>query len=256
MLIEERYRLIKNLLSALGQVSVERITAELGVSRETIRRDLLELEAQGELRRVHGGAASLESEPPIDVRAGTRVKEKRALAKAAATLIHPGQTLFLDAGTTTAIAAEALRTTPSLTIVTNSVAVANTFAAMKSERGIQHDVHFIGGTYDFAVGATYGSSAISEVSRFHADVALLSPVGVDAEHGATSFVREEAEMARAMARNARRTILLADFAKIGVRSRVTSCEPADVSLLITNQRAKASPIAAAIDGAFSAVQYV
>ena len=69
---EERYQRIRALLSSLQQVSTDRIVGELGVSRETVRRDLLELEAMGELRRVHGGAVPVHSEPPIAERVHTR----------------------------------------------------------------------------------------------------------------------------------------------------------------------------------------
>ena len=76
--------------------------ADLGVSRETVRRDLLDLEALGELRRVHGGAIKPADEAPIAERVHMRVKSKTAIAKAATRLIASGQTLFIDAGTTTA----------------------------------------------------------------------------------------------------------------------------------------------------------
>ena len=75
-------------------------------SRETVRRDLLELEALGELRRVHGGAVPVHSEPPIAERVHTRVKYKRAIARLAASLTASGQTLFLDAGSTTSVLAD------------------------------------------------------------------------------------------------------------------------------------------------------
>ncbi|KAG0731428.1 hypothetical protein G6F23_015317 [Rhizopus arrhizus] len=105
---EERYQRIRALLSSLQQVSTDRIVGELGVSRETVRRDLLELEAMGELRRVHGGAVPVHSEPPIAERVHTRVKYKRAIARAAAGLVSSGQTLFLDAGSPTSVLADEL----------------------------------------------------------------------------------------------------------------------------------------------------
>src|ERR1700760_3955136 len=106
---EDRHQRIRALLSTLQRVSTERIMADLGVSRETVRRDLLDLEALRELRRAHGGpnkprhggATKPVDEAPIAERAHMRVKAKSAIAKAATGLIASGQTLFIDAGTTT-----------------------------------------------------------------------------------------------------------------------------------------------------------
>ncbi|MDN7752228.1 DeoR/GlpR family DNA-binding transcription regulator [Burkholderia gladioli] len=256
MLVEERYRRIRTLLKSHGTVSVEHMTQALGVSRETVRRDLVELETAGEIRRVHGGAMLVESELPISVRAGIRVKEKRALARGAQAYIGSGQTLFIDAGTTTAILAEALGSLSGLHVVTNSVAVANELSGERAAKSGGHSVHLLGGRFNASIGATYGGAAIAEVHRFYADVALLSPVGVDALHGATSFVQEEAEMADAMSRNARQTIVLADYSKIGVRSRVVSCPIERISAIVTNTRAAKSPHAQALDQVVSAIDYV
>lgn len=256
MWIEERYRRTRDLLRSLGHVTVERITSELGVSRETVRRDLVELEALGEIRRVHGGAILAEHEAPIDVRAATRIKEKRAIAKAATACLEKGQTVFLDAGTTTSMLAESLCSLGGLYVVTNSVAVATRLGAPLGGPGTANQVHLIGGNFNSTIGATYGPSAISEIHRFHADVALLSPVGVDADHGATSFVSEEAELARAMSKNARCTIILADHSKIGVRSRVAYCSPDEISLLITSRKALHLPSAERINKVFRKVDYV
>src|ERR1700744_4608296 len=99
---EDRHQRIRALLSTLQRVSTERIMADLGGSRETVRRDLLDLEALGELRRFHGGAISPAEEAPIAERVHMRVKSKTAIAKAATNLIASGQTLFIDAGTTPA----------------------------------------------------------------------------------------------------------------------------------------------------------
>lgn len=256
MLVEERYRRIRALLKTHGTVSVDHMTQALGVSRETIRRDLVELDTAGEICRVHGGAILAQSEPPISVRAGTRVKEKRALARGALAWMESGQTVFVDAGTTTAILAEALTSLSGLHVVTNSVAVARELAQERASKPGGHTVHLLGGAFNASIGATYGGAAISEVHRFHADIALLSPVGIDAQYGATSFVQDEAEMADAMSRNAKRTLILADYSKIGVRSKVVSCPIARVSVLITNSRAAKLPEAQALGAAVAAMEYV
>ncbi|WP_407065290.1 DeoR family transcriptional regulator, partial [Erwinia amylovora] len=93
--------------STLGQVSTERIIKELGISRDTARRDIIVLQAQGLAKRVHGGLVALDAtpEPPLTVRSSVMAKEKRASARTAARLLQPGQSVFLDAGSTTTLLA-------------------------------------------------------------------------------------------------------------------------------------------------------
>lgn len=247
---EERYQRIRALLSSLQQVSTDRIVGELGVSRETVRRDLLELEAMGELRRVHGGAVPVHSEPSITERVHTRVKYKRAIARAAAGLVTSGQTLFLDAGSTTSMLADELAKLSGLTLITNSFDVALKVGAAGSGA---NELIMLGGSVGGPVCATAGDITIAEIHRYRADVALLSPVGVDAECGATSYDLREAEVARAMAANAKQRILLADFSKIGLCSRVSYCEVNRIDHLITNTNAQKQPAFAALKAAVGKV---
>lgn len=247
---EERYQRIRALLSTLQQVSTDRIVGELGVSRETVRRDLLELEALGELRRVHGGAVPVHSEPPIAERVHTRVKYKRAIARLAASLTASGQTLFLDTGSTTSVLADELARQSGLTIITNSFDVARKIGAAGNGA---NEVLMLGGTVGGPVCATAGGVTVAEIHRYRADLALLSPVGVDAECGATSYDLREADVARAMADNARQRVLLADFSKIGVCSRMSYCAANRIDHLVTNASAQALPAYAALESVVGAV---
>ncbi|CAB3667985.1 MULTISPECIES: DeoR/GlpR family DNA-binding transcription regulator [Achromobacter] len=243
---EERYQRIRALLSSLQQVSTDRIVGELGVSRETVRRDLLELEAMGELRRVHGGAVPVHSEPPIAERVHTRVKYKRAIARAAAGLVSSGQTLFLDAGSTTSVLADELAKLSGLTVITNSFDVALKVGAAGNGA---NQLIMLGGSVGGPVCATAGDITIAEIHRYRADLALLSPVGVDAEFGATNYDLREAEVARAMAASAKQLVLLADFSKIGLCSRVSYCSADRIDHLVTNTSAQKSPAYAALKSA-------
>jgi DeoR/GlpR family transcriptional regulator of sugar metabolism len=238
---EERHTRIRDLLRASGQVSVERIVTELGVSRETIRRDLVELAERGEIRRVHGGAVLTSDEPPIDVRHATRVREKRAIAKVVASLVESNQTIFMDAGSTMNLVAEALATRSGLTIITNAMDVAARFAARPG-----NEVHLLGGRFNGQIGCTNGAATIAEIHRYQAHVAILSPVGVDAKAGASSFELDEVEVARAMCSNARRVILAADHSKIGVRSRASWCDAERIDVLVTDRKSEKSRALAAV----------
>jgi DeoR/GlpR family transcriptional regulator of sugar metabolism len=251
---EERHQRIRALLKTFGKASVERITGDLGVSRETIRRDLLELEAKGEILRVRGGAVLADGEPPIGVRVATRVQEKRQIAKRVALLVESGQTIFLDAGSTVSLVAEALSGLSGLTVITNSVDVATKVGGMQGADNGNH-VQLVGGRFHGESGASYGATTIAEIHRYQAHLAILSPVGVDAAYGASSFVLDEAEVARAMSTNARRTVVVADYSKIGVRSRVSYCAPKDMHVLVTNKRASKIAAMKAIDKVVGEVIY-
>ncbi len=243
MLQEERFVRIRALLTTFTRVSTERIARELQVSRETARRDILHLETQGLLRRVHGGAVALgpEPEPPMSVRQRANPAEKRRIAKAAVALLQPGQTLFLDAGTTTATLADELATLSGLTVVTNSMTIALKLAASKAGREAGHSVILLGGEVDAETQAVHGDITVGEIRRYNADLAMLSPVGIDAAHGATSFDRRECEVARAMSRHAQRTVILADHSKIGHASRVSYAAAAEIHTVVTDGRARALP---------------
>jgi len=242
MWAQERHKRIQGLLHRFKQMSADDLARDLDVSRETVRRDLLELESAGLLKRVHGGAVLPEplSEAPFADRLQVRRKEKQAIARAAIREIKPGQVCFVDAGSTTAILAEELGKIAGLTIVTNSIDVANTL------NGLRQDITtlLLGGRLHNDVPGTYGELTLSEVARFRADVAILSPVGVHPEHGATDFVLHEAEIARAMIQQSQRVVFLADHAKIGTASRVAICPCSRIDLLITDAAADRKTLAA------------
>ncbi|MBR0773829.1 DeoR/GlpR transcriptional regulator [Bradyrhizobium diazoefficiens] len=235
MLREERHQRIRALLASLHLVTADRIAADLGVSRETVRRDTLELEARGELRRVHGGVVAIgpEPEPPIAERARVRQKEKRAIAKAAARLVSAGQTLFLDFGSTVTELAAELASLPGLTVITNAFDVAQIIAAKGRSTAL-----LLGGRVEEGLPATFGDGTVAEIHRYHVDVALLSPVALHSRHGATNFDHREAEVARAMSTNASRVVILADHSKIGQCSRVNWCPIERIDTLVTDRRSQ------------------
>jgi len=240
MLKEERFVRIRSLLATFTRVSTERVARDLGVSRETARRDLLDLETLGALRRVHGGAVVIGPEPeaPLSVRQRSNPSEKRSIAKAALKLLMPNQTLFLDSGTTTSILAEELTTLSGLTVVTNSLSIALKLSKTNTMLASDHSIILLGGRVHAETQAVYGDITIGEIHRYKADVAMLSPVGLDAKHGATSFEHHECEVARAMSTQAMRVVILADHSKIGQSSRVSYIARADIDTVVTNSRAR------------------
>lgn len=251
MLPDERYQRIRALLANFQQVTTERIATDLDVSRETVRRDVAALELMGELRRVHGGVKrpELEPEAPLQERAKAHREEKRAIARAAAKLLQPGHTLFIDTGSTVSLLAEELASLRGLTIITNSFDVGLKLSLPDAQGQLRHRVHVLGGTPNAALAANYGEATVAEVLRWRVDWAMISPVGVAADHGASNYEPAEAELARAMAGQARHTVLLADHSKIGQRSRVSFCTTQAIHLLITDKHARDLPELATLQAA-------
>jgi len=243
MLQEERFFRIRNLLETFTRVSTDRVARDLNVSRETARRDLLDLENLGTLRRVHGGAVSIGPEPeaPLSVRLRSNPIEKRRIAKATLKLIKPGQTLFLDAGTTTAILAEELTSVSGLTVVTNSITIALKLSAFNTTRTSEQGSILLSGRVRSETQAVYGDITIGDIHRYNADLAILSPVGLDAKNGATSFEHHECEVARAMCAQAQRVIIMADHSKIGQTSRASYISAAGIDTVITDSGVRALP---------------
>ncbi|WP_437609284.1 DeoR/GlpR family DNA-binding transcription regulator [Erwinia sp. V71] len=241
MLEESRLHRIRALLSSLNRVSSEQVSQHLGVSRETVRRDILKLEAMGALRRVHGGivAPSSEPEPPLSVRNQVREKEKQAIARSAVHQLTAGQTLFIDAGSTTSLLAQELLSMSGMTVITNSLDVA--LRLTTPESAVSHDVIILGGQMSASAQFTCGDFTIAELLRYRADVALLSPVGIASSCGASSFAHHEAAIAAAMVRNAKTSIILADSSKIGLASRVVYATLPEIDVIISDSAAAGNP---------------
>lgn len=240
MLEETRLHRITALLSTLSEVSTETIIQHLNVSRETVRRDVLKLEEQGKLRRVHGGivCCELEIEKPLEVRSTVRKKEKISIARETVKQLSAGQTIFIDAGSTTSFLAEALLSMSGLTVITNSLEIAKKLSSVP----LLHEVILLGGHMGKTAQATSGEITINELSKYRADVAILSPVGVSTEAGASSFFHHEAAIATAMVKYSRTTIILADSNKLGVISRAVYAMPLEINMIITDSKSEGSHV--------------
>jgi len=238
--LDERQQHILDLIGAVGRIEADLVAVQLHVSRETIRRDLMQLEKDGRVRRVHGGAVRAEpsEEKPFRTRKRVQITAKRRIAAAAAALLRPEQSCFIDAGTTTAAFAEALAGLDGLLVVTNSIEVAVNLRAGNAHT----DVILLGGRMAIEVPATHGELTISEIGRFRADLAVLSPVGLDALGGVTYHEFGEAEIARVMMKNAAATMLLADHTKLGRISRAAVCGCGDLDILVTDAGAETTEV--------------
>lgn len=242
---EERQRKIRDQLAAFGQISVDRITEEFGVSRETVRRDLMEMEQAGKLRRVRGGAVpATREDTTFGIRTGLRLQEKRAIATTALDLLQSGMTIFMDAGSTSTVMAEILAAPHGLTdlnIITNSVDVARLLAEHPDQPSRRFRVLMLAGEVRHEPMETHGAATINDIQRYRADVALLAPWGIDAQMGAMNYFIHGAEIARAMVRNSDRAIILADHSKIAAPARSVFCPVPEIDHLIVDEAARRRP---------------
>lgn len=233
MWAKERHQRILSMLTASRQVSANDLAEMLGVSRETVRRDLLDLEEIGKVARVHGGAILPEtrSEDPFHQRMSTQIRAKSEMAKKAVGLIQPGQTIMVDAGSTTAVFARELVKVPGISVITNSLDIATTLQAGGME------VLLLGGRIAADVPATVGELTLSEIRRFEVDLCFSAPVALHPEKGSFFYDLQEAEVSIAMGAHALRTVVLADHTKLGTTNRVRAWDVGQIGTLITNRAA-------------------
>lgn len=214
MFAEERRDTIINELMRLGRVEVTELAARLSVSEDTIRRDLRALEAQGYLQKTHGGAVALDT-PHLSWAVRSRVvpQAKASIAAAAARLIEPGNTVIVDAGSTTLEIARRIPTRlggQPITVITNSLDIA---AALEAQPGINLIV--TGGEWNPHLRHLVGPSTLECLRRHRADLVFLGTCAVHPRAGVTATYPPDAEVKRAMIESANRAVLLADHTKIG-----------------------------------------
>ncbi len=210
----ERHRRIVEHLRGHGSATLREIAALTGSSEVTARRDLRALEAQGRLVRRHGGAV-LESagpaqEPPYAAKARIAAAEKAAIAEAAAALVRPGDAIVIGPGTTTRALARRLVDHSDLTVVTNSLLVADAFM---DASGVE--VLVTGGSLRASIHALVGPETERYLSGLRTVRAFISGNGVTAERGLTTPNPTVASADQALARAAREVVVLADRTKIG-----------------------------------------
>lgn len=232
MYAEERQQRIVELAREAGRVEVTDLATTLEVTAETVRRDLTTLERQGMLRRVHGGAISIERlgfEPPLDQRDVVMTAEKERIAKAALSHLPESGSILIDAGTTTARLVEALPTDCEFTVVTNGLNLATSLS-----RRPNVTVLMLGGRVRGRTMATVDIWAIDALKDTFVDVMFLATNGVSAERGLTTPDPTEGAMKRAMISSARRTILLADHTKVGNDHLIRFGALDDIDVFITD----------------------
>lgn len=232
-----RQSLILSRLARDGQVMVDDLAADMAVTTQTIRRDLSALCDAGRARRVHGGARAISTTTNVgyDVRQRAFGAEKAAIGAAAAALVPDACSVMINIGTTTEHAARALVDRRDLVVISNNINVINLLIGSQARELI-----LAGGVVRPSDGAIVGEDAVAFIDRYKADYAIIGASALDRDGAVLDFDTREVAVARAILRNARTRILVADHTKFDVSAPVRICEIGEVDHLITNAPPPAS----------------
>lgn len=215
-----------------GRVVVENLAERLGVTVQTIRRDLAELAEAGMLDRVHGGALPKAGMSNIAYEERRRLNEgaKAAIARTCARAIPDNSSLFLNIGTTTEAVARALLGHRNLTVVTNNLNVATILLANES-----CEIVVAGGLLRRADLGLVGDLASEVIGQFKVDVAVIGASGIDEDGDLTDFDLQEIRVSRAVIRQARRVYLVADASKLTRRAPARIASLAELDAVFTDR---------------------
>jgi DeoR/GlpR family transcriptional regulator of sugar metabolism len=233
MLTTHRRREILAILKRNGQVIAKEVSRSMGVSEDTIRRDLREMAQEGLLQRVHGGA--LPASPAITDFAGREsieTKGKVAIGRAAAQMIRAGQVVILDGGTTARQVARHIPSDLKVTIVTHSPTI-----ALELVHHTNVEVILIGGRMFKHSAVAVGAAAIAGISLIHADTYFMGVTGIHPKTGLTTGDFEEAAIKRALSHAAADTIVLASSEKLNAASAYAVVLLSEISGIITERAA-------------------
>lgn len=253
LLAQERQGNIMEHLQAERKASVADLVGRFAVSEATVRRDLTELEKQGKVVKTYGGAILAEAsqiEFSFQDRLSQRVDEKRRIGAHAAALVKSGDAVFLDSGTTTSQVAENLKDRDEITVVTNSLVIAQMLGACHGIR-----LYIVGGQYRPFSMDMLGPVLNETLKQFAVDIAFLSVDGFHADTGLYASDPGEAEAARAAIGISKRVVIVADSSKGGKKAfaHIGSFEGID---RVVSDKELAHPLREALERAAVLVELV
>ncbi len=227
-------------------VAVDELCTELDASVATIRRDLDVLESRSLLRRTRGGAVPIgplfyepfRHDASFQDKVSSFADEKRRIARAAAELVLPGQTVALSGGTTTTEVVRSLKTLSGISIITNTVNVAMELSNRKDIEVIVTGGHLRGNWFTLV-----GPLATSAAETLFADIMFIGVDGIDARHGLTCSNSAEAELLRMLADHSKVKVAVADHSKLGEVNKYLLCPTRLINQLITDKGASKAAIA-------------
>jgi DeoR/GlpR family transcriptional regulator of sugar metabolism len=231
MLTSQRRKLILDRVHRNGQVSVQELSKEWGISEDAIRRDLREMSQQGLLQRVHGGAISASpAASNYKTREDLSVESKKRLAIIAAQMIKPGQVIGVDGGTTNLQLIRQIPSALEATVVTHSPLIA---AELQDHRNI--DVIILGGKLFKHSMVCLGAETTREIERFHLDIFFLGATGVHPVAGVTTGDWDDATVKRAFCSRAAEVVLMASPEKLNAASPFKIISVSQIGTLIVDE---------------------
>ena len=245
MSVIKRHDEILRLVRETGSLEVDDLAKVFDVTTQTIRQDLRSLDTQGLLKRTHGGARKLDTVTTRDyaARRKQRSTEKQNIGLAAAALIPDRCSVMLNIGTTTEQVAQALRHHSALMVISNNINIIT-----KLSDTTDNDLVLVGGRVRQSDGAVVGEDAVEFISRYKVDYAVIGCSSLDEDGTILDFDAQEVSVARAILRNSRKTILVADQSKFLVTAPVRIADISDIDYMVTDTPPPASFRDAAIRG--------
>jgi len=227
--------ILREIRLAGGSCRIGFLARRLGVSDETIRRNIKTLETSGMVKKVHGGVSLIGLvsvvEPPFQSRMDKNAEAKKLLAAHVAEMISNGDSLFMDIGSTTAYVAQALQNHRDLYIVTNSIAVAHMLTARQNNR-----VFLAGGELRAHDGGAFGQDAINFVKRFNVQFAIMSVGAINARAGFMLHDIKEADISSEAVQRAQMSIVVADQSKFDMQAPIAMQALQDIDMLVSDAK--------------------
>jgi DeoR/GlpR family transcriptional regulator of sugar metabolism len=231
-LVPERWDRLRAVIRKQRFVRVDELCRALDVSPATVRRDLEHLEERGEIERVHGGAVSVDnrlSEPVFDAKAELAADEKQRIARAALAYLKPGDTIYVDGGSTLLEFTRLLVDHENLTVVTNSFRAATELAG----RGPR--LILVGGELRRLSQTMVGPLTKNLLGQVHVDTAFMGTIGLSVDEGMTTTDPGEAYTKKLVLERAGRVILLADSSKVGKVAFAEAGALENIDVLVTDK---------------------
>lgn len=230
---QKRYEKILEIVNEMRVVSIDDFCSKLGVSKATVRRDLIYLDDNNLLKRTHGGAVSMVKpaleDVPISLRHRMFKEEKERIAQAAIDLIYDGSTIYIGAGTTMRELASRLDVFSKLTVLTNDIGVAYEISQRTS-----NDLILAGGVLKKPTASLVGSFTENILRDLFVETAFMSSDSVKPQTGFMDYNIDEVAIKRIMLANARRSVMLCDHSKFQNNAFMSICPLSNVDLTITD----------------------
>ena len=231
---EERIHQIHELLKERKRISLDELCEIFGVSKNTIRRDIAELEEDGIIKKVYGGIVLKEAEitslEPFSAREIRNINEKKIIADLAASLVTDGEVIYIDSGTTTMHMLPRLAEKNFLTIVTASI-----YVLELATRFSNLNVIATGGNLQPPIKALVGADVVNCIKNYNFSKIFLASTGVSIEHGATNASPLECEVKRELVKKSCAKYLLVDNSKFDVASLMTYSDLSNIDHIVTDK---------------------